>query len=224
MEPRRRAWEIDTVLFDFDGTLVDSSRAICRAFNEALATEARPAVPDEAIRPMIGRPLVEMFATVDAQADREALERYVGAYRAAWDLIAVPLTSPLPAMMETIDGLGRHRKLGVVTSRLSSGAHRIIDALGLSGRFDVVVGLEHVARPKPDPEAVHLALGRLGARAERAMMVGDTPDDVLAGRAAGAVAVGVTTGVYDRRALLEAGADAVVDGLAGVLGLVEPLS
>jgi phosphoglycolate phosphatase-like HAD superfamily hydrolase len=80
--------------------------------------------------------------------------------------------------------------------------------------------LEHVRQVKPHPEAVLSACAQLGVPPEQALMVGDTPDDMAAGRAAGASTIGVTTGAYDRAALLEAGAQEVLATLAELPSLV----
>lgn len=205
---------VDAVLFDFDGTLVDASEAICRAFDEALALRGREPFPHDEVRRMIGRPLRDMFAEAHPGAGPDDLEAYVAGYREAFGPLAVPLSRPMPTAVETVDALAPRMRLGVVTTRASEGAVRILHALGLLDRFGTIVGLERVDRPKPAPEAVLVALEELGARAERAVMVGDTPDDVLAGRAAGTRTVGVTTGVFDAAALVEAGADHVIARLA----------
>ena len=205
---------VSAVLFDFDGTLVDASEAICRSFEAALLRHGQPAAPDEQVRAMIGRPLREMFGVVDPGATAEGIEAYVDAYREAWTPLAVPLSKPLPGAPETVEALARLARLAVVTSRISSGAIHILEAMGLGVHFASIVGIERVERPKPHPEAIHLALRELGAPPSEAVMVGDTPDDVHAGRAAGCRAVGVTTGVFDSAALHEAGADRVIGSLS----------
>jgi pyrophosphatase PpaX len=170
---------------------------------------------------MIGRPLVEMFAVADPEATAEQIDAYITAYRTAWHPIAVPLSRPLPTMVETVNALtDRGIRLGVVTSRVSSGAERILEAFGLRDRFGSIVGVERVEEPKPHAEAVLLALDELGATPTTAVMVGDTPDDVLAGRNAGARSVGITTGVYSAEALEEAGADHVIERLEQLLPLL----
>jgi HAD superfamily hydrolase (TIGR01509 family) len=213
---------VEAVLFDFDGTLVDASRAICRSFDTALRRFGAPVMPEDRVKAMIGRPLREMFAVADPSAAPERLEDYVEAYREAWLPLAVPLTTPLPTAAETVRQLASSGiRLAVVTSRIASGAERILDAFALRAHFAVVVGVEHVDRPKPDPEGLRVALSALGVAADGAVMVGDTPDDVAAGRAAGTCAVGVTTGAYDESSLSAAGAHVV---LGRLWELVERLS
>jgi pyrophosphatase PpaX len=118
---------------------------------------------------------------------------------------------------ETIPRLAAIASLAVVTSRLTESAVRILDGLGLAGRFSSFVGIDRVSRPKPDPEALLLALSELGVAATAAVMVGDTPDDVTAGKEAGTWTVGVTTGAYGAGELARAGADEVVPTLGDLL-------
>jgi phosphoglycolate phosphatase-like HAD superfamily hydrolase len=103
--------------------------------------------------------------------------------------------------------------LAIATHRSETGARQILQGFGLLDRFPVLVGLERIRRTKPDPEPVLLALRELGVEPASAAMVGDTPDDMRAGRAAGARTVGVTTGIHSRVTMENAGAEIVVDSL-----------
>lgn len=204
---------VDTILFDFDGTLMDASSAICGAFQSALG-DAGPLVSNEHIRAMIGRPLRDMFLDVRPQASEHEVDELVVLYREAFFPLSVTQTHPLPGAEQLVRELTGSKRLGIVTTRMSDGAIRMLRAHQMLDAFECVIGLEHVERAKPDPQPIERALARLDGSAARAIMVGDTPDDILAGRRAGTGTVGVTTGAYGRRALEEAGADAVIDSLA----------
>lgn len=204
---------LDTVLFDFDGTLVDASAAICESFRAALG-QAGPEVPDERIRAMIGRPLREMFLVVRPSSGEKDLDELVARYRAVFLPISPMASHPLPGALALVRDLVGKKRLGIVTTRLSDGAIRMLRAHGMLEAFGCVIGLEHVERAKPDPQPIHRALEALGGSPERALMIGDTPDDIYAGRLAGTATVGVTTGAYDRVALQKAGADLVVNALS----------
>ncbi len=213
---------LTAALFDFDGTLVDASRAICESFNATLKGRGMPRLPDDAIRPMIGRPLRDMFRQVGAASTEEDIDACVAAYREAFLPRSVALSTLLPGVADAVPRLAHRLRLGVVTNRMSDGAWRILHAHGLGGHFASVVGIERVRLAKPDPEPVHLALSELGAAPRQAIMVGDTVDDVAAGLRAGVRAVGITTGSTSREALSQAGAHAVVDRideLAAALGV-----
>ncbi len=204
------------VVFDFDGTLFDATDAICHSFNAALETLGRPPLPRAGICRMIGRPLVDMYAETVPGASRETLDRLVEAYRRVFHPVCLSMCRALPGLHACLDALADRCRLGIATNRGRRGAFQILDGFGVRDRFAAVVGLEDVERTKPHPEAVETAMARMGTCPEETAMVGDTPEDMAAGRAAGALAVGVTTGHHDARALRDAGADAVLPGLAGL--------
>lgn len=202
---------IDTVLFDFDGTLVDASDAICASFRAAVDHD--PAVTDDVVRAMIGRPLREMFTVVRPAAQTPELDRLVERYRAVFLPLSATTARTMPGASETIRRLARSARLGIVTTRLAEGAVRMLRAHDLLDSFSCIVGIEHVDRPKPDAEPVERALFLLRSSARSTVMVGDTPDDILAGRRAGTYTIGITTGAFGRDALMGAGADHVIGSL-----------
>lgn len=201
---------VDTVLFDFDGTLMDASAAICGAFRAALS---QPDLSEDRIRTMIGRPLRDMFLSVRPDATEHDVDTLVDRYREAFLPLSLTDTFPLPGAAHTVQTLCETMRLAVVTTRMADGAVRMLRTHGMLEAFDFVIGLEHVERPKPDPQPVHCALARLGSNATRAVMVGDTPDDILAGCSAGTGTIGVTTGAFDETSLRAAGAHFVIDSL-----------
>ncbi len=209
---------IDAVLFDFDGTLFDASEVICRSFAEALEACGQRPFDENWVRAMIGRPLREMFEVALPEADELLLDRCVVEYRAAFAPMAVSLSRLLPGVASLIEYLVTSgRLLAVVTTRTADGAAAILAGFELREAFTAIIGLEHVKQPKPDPEPVLLALETLGVTPDHALMVGDTPDDALAGRAAGVSTLGVTTGVHQEASLRAAGAQAVVPTLESLL-------
>jgi phosphoglycolate phosphatase-like HAD superfamily hydrolase len=201
------------VIFDFDGTLVDASQAICVSFNTVLRKQGIPVMGDDEVRAMIGRPLREMFSTVFPDADREEIAGYVQAYRQVFHPISPSLSRPLPGALELLRELFGVVKTGIVTSRSSYGAVRILEGWNMAGYISTVVGIEDVSRPKPHPEPVLLALSRLQLHPESSIMIGDTTDDVYAAKGAGLTAIGITTGVQTKEQLKLAGADLVINSL-----------
>jgi HAD superfamily hydrolase (TIGR01509 family) len=203
---------VDAVLFDFDGTLMDASAAIVGAFRAALSDQ-QGEIPEETIRGMIGKPLSEMFLRFRPQASPEDVTSLIQSYREAFFPLSATHTHPLPGAVEALTFLHGLVQVAVVTTRLSDGAVRMLRAHGMLEAFDLVLGLEHVDHPKPDPQPVRRALRQLGVHAARAVMIGDTPDDMKAGRSAGTGVIGVTTGAFDRPGLEAAGAHHVIASL-----------
>jgi len=219
MQPPRFT-NIRAVIFDFDGTLFDATEAICHSLNAALAAHGRAPLPREEILPRIGRPLYEIFQALEPAATAARVQAHVDAYRAAFWPVCLTSTREMPGLHACLDGLRQRVKLGIATNRSENGARYILDGFGFGAYFATIVALEHVQKVKPHPEAVLTACAQLGVPPALALMVGDTPDDMAAGHAAGAPTIGVTTGAYDRAALLEAGASEVINTLADLPAMV----
>ncbi len=205
------------VLFDFDGTLFDASEAIVHAFNAALRSRGIEAWPRERVLPLIGRPLVEMFPRAAPSASSGEIKDMVRVYREVFLPVCVSLTRPLPGLVPCLRALAAEGfRLAIVTNRKEDGARRILEGFDLCDAFDTVIGIDDVARTKPDPEPVRLALARLGVAARDAVLVGDTPQDMQAAAAAGVRAIGVLTGPFPAEPLRAAGAAAVLPDLTGL--------
>jgi pyrophosphatase PpaX len=197
------------VLFDFDGTVIDSGAIILASMRHATKTVLGRDIPDEELgRAVGGSGLVEQMRLLDP----ERVDELVATYRAHNE----PLHAELAECAGMTDALtilkGEGRKLGVVTAKRRETVSLAFSYLPLEHFFDVVVGSDDTERHKPDPEPLVHALGLLGARPDDAVYVGDSPFDVRAAKAAGIHAVAVTWGGIHPRERLEAeGPDAVVE-------------
>lgn len=207
------------LLLDLDGTLVDSARDLQEALNAMLAEEGLRPVGLEECKGMIGDgggKLVEraLAATGGDPARQPAcLARFLARYEAE----PTRHTRPYPGVVETLErARARGLKLAVVTNKPEAATHLVLEALGLAGLFDAVVGGDTLPRRKPDPDPVLLALDRLGVAPGDALMVGDNHHDVNAARAAGVASVAVTYG-YSHVPHAELGAGRLADRFAEVL-------
>jgi pyrophosphatase PpaX len=194
---------LPAVLFDLDGTLIDTIELIVSSARHAFEGWPR-AVPTDAdwIRG-IGTPLVEQLRGFAANEDEVAvlLERY----RAYQHIHHDRLTRCYDDVPAVVAGLSeRGYPLGIVTSKASFIARRSLEWVGLDRYFPVVIGFDETTRHKPDPAPVLAALKRLGAAADRAVFVGDSPHDVHAGNAAGVLTVAALWGPFDRETLAAA--------------------
>ncbi len=212
---------IEALIFDFDGTLVDASAAICQSFNAALEQFGSSAIPEERIRRLIGKPLREMFPAVLPDATEQQIQQLIDAYRVVFAPIACDLSKPMPGLEEMMHHFHPRVRMGIATSRMSDGAHRILGAMGWLDHFDVIVGLQDVTHAKPHPESVQRVLAALDTAPDRAIMVGDVPADMMAGKAAGTAAIGMISDHHSAAVLQEAGADAVIQSLAELIDLIQ---
>ena len=204
------------VLFDLDGCLVDSTRAITAAIRHALHELGLPAPPADQLRWCIGPPLHESFATLlaAAGADPDRVVEAVDAYRAYYATTSMSQTARIPDIEPALEAIAADATLAVVTSKPGEMAVPILEQVGLAGWFAAV----HAPRADHhiEPKAVTLrrAQAQLGVDGQQQVMVGDRSHDVEAGRACGTATVGVTWGAGDRDELTAAGVDRIVDAPA----------
>jgi pyrophosphatase PpaX len=197
------------VLFDLDGTLVDSGAIILASMKHAATTVLGREIPDAELMAAVGGPgLVAQMEALDAAR----VDELVRVYREHNEPLHADL-EPCAGIEPTLDLLREEgRRLGIVTAKRHVTVQLAFDVLPrLEAYFDVVVGADDTRRHKPDPEPILHALDMLGAAPAEAAYVGDSPFDVQAARAAGAFAVAVTWGrIHDEERLLREQPDALV--------------
>lgn len=211
---------LTAALFDLDGTLLDSMELIRRSYWHAIR-EHRGVEPERAEwLEGIGRPLRWQFARVARdEAEIEALLATYRAYNLAHHDASV---AAFPGAVEALRELaGRRIKLGVVTSKLRHGALRGLARGGFEGLFEVVIAADDVAEHKPHPAPVLAALARLGAAPRDAIMVGDSPHDLAAGRAAGTRTAAVSWGPFPEAELRATKPDLWLDLPAAIARLAD---
>ena len=197
------------VLFDLDGTIVDSGWMILASYRHATQTVLGREIPDEVLMARVGAGhLEEQMREFDADKAAELAQAYREFY--------APLHSELqafPGMLELLRTLDEEdRQLGIVSAKRHDIVQLALDALGFGDVLDVVVGSDEAPRGKPHPDQILVALERLGSDPDETAYVGDAPFDVAAAQAAGVHAIGVTWGGIHTRERMEAeGPDAVVD-------------
>jgi pyrophosphatase PpaX len=190
-----------TVLFDLDGTLIDSVELILSSYRHTLVVHRGATPSDDVWLAGLGTPLVAQFrAFTDDDTELAAM---VATYREHNLANHDAMVRPYPGVARAVRGLHASGvRLGIVTSKTRAGAERGLAHCGFDGLFDVVVGADDVERHKPDPEPVRRALELLGEPVTAAVFVGDSPHDLAAGRAAGVATAAVGWGPFPR-AILE---------------------
>ena len=210
------AKKIRLLIFDLDGTLIDSRLDLVHSVNAMLRHVKRPELPDEVIATYVGdgAPMLVRRALGDPKNEafvKEALEYFLTYYRAH----KLDHTHVYDGVKETLEALrsahnGYRRQMAVLSNKPVNPSRAIVEALGLGGFFVSVYGGNSFATKKPDPLGAKSILKETGARPEEALMVGDSSHDILTGRNAGLWTCGVTYG-FAPHSLCEAPPDVVVD-------------
>jgi pyrophosphatase PpaX len=219
--------DVQAVLFDLDGTLVDTTELILSSYEETLGKhlrgEWRP-TRREILR-NVGRSLVESlrdYAVAGEAADvAESAEQMLQTYRDYQRANHDRMIRPFEGMPETLEALrDRGYTLGVVTSKLEENARLALDLYDLGGYLPLGVFHDDTERHKPDPEPLLLALEKGGLEAARTVYVGDSIHDVAAGRAAGLRTIAALWGPFPREDLELERPDALAPSPAALLELL----
>ena len=201
---------LPAILFDLDGTLIDSIELILRSARHAFIGFEGRAPSDEEWRAGIGRPLhtvLREYAGDDAEADR-LFKRYRAYQLEHHDR----LIRPYAGIVETVGWLAQAgHPMALVTSKSDWMAEKALVHVGLERLIPAIVVCDTCVNHKPHPEPVERALALLGVGADNALFVGDSPHDVESGRAAGVMTVGVAWGAFSADELKASGADVVID-------------
>lgn len=206
------------LLFDLDGTLVDSFSAIGASVSRTLEELGAAQPSDEELRRQVGAPLARVFAAVLGPSGAHLIDDAVARYRVIFDDVGMQHIAAFPGIVPTLAAFHRAgHSMQVVTARSSPSAHLILRTLGLHDYFEAVHAPEPGVRDYDKADYVRVALARRSAPLHETAMVGDRGDDVRAGLRNGVAAVGVGWGNGSVDELVEAGAHFVatdVDALA----------
>jgi phosphoglycolate phosphatase len=204
-----------TIVFDLDGTLVDTAPDLVRALNQTMDLEGLPRATLETARLTVGygaRVMIEKACalhgvTFSASRLDQLVDECVSFYRA--DIARE--SKPYPQALDALDALSAlGAKLAVCTNKRTELSVQLLEALGIANRFSVIVGADAVTQKKPHPEHYIATVERAGGTVRRSVMVGDTAADVGAARGAGAPVIAVRFGYCDIGAE-RLGADVLID-------------
>lgn len=224
-----RGQALSAVLFDLDGTLLDTVQDIAEALNRTLIEHGCRALGRDEVRAMIGRGspvLIELATAAQGRsfdpatrgAMVECFFRHYGDLEESNESTAQPFAGAAESL-RALHGAGL--RIAVVTNKQHRFAASLLQRLGLSRWVDLVVGGDSCPRRKPDPQPLLYACERLNAAAAQSLMVGDSVNDVQAARAAGIPVVCVSYGYNEGRDPRTLECDALLDSLAELPALLE---
>lgn len=213
------------ILFDCDGTLVDSQHVIVAAMGRAFARAELAVPPREAVLGIVGLSLVEAMQRLGEDDPRFPAERLADLYRQAFrELRTEPdFSEPMyPGMRALVDTLSARDDvlLGIATGKSQRGVAAVLGHHGLEGRF-VTIQTADDAPSKPHPAMVHQAMAATGVAAGDTVLIGDTSFDMVMARAAGAGAIGVSWGYHAPELLRQSGAQWLVDDADELLRAID---
>lgn len=198
-----------TLLFDLDGTLIDSTPAILNSFYFAFEKLGLEPSLDEDIKSLVGLPLDEMFSKL-YQDKAYLANQFIDFYREKYHKIYLEQTTLLPLAKEALELADTFADLAVVTTKGSQFTKPLLDFLGVGHLFKTIVGRNDVKFPKPHPKPILTALERLNKDKTHAFMIGDTQFDILAAKAAEISHIALSCG-YESIESLQKHSDCIKD-------------
>jgi len=213
-------------LFDLDGTLVDSSEDIARAVNALLTRMERPTLSKSVVLQFVGDGMESLVERILRQAIgtapcREKIKAGTDLLLEEYGKHLIESSRLYPGVRETLAAL-RTARVGLVSNKPEALSRRVLAGFGLAERFCVVLGGDSLARRKPHPDQILSALERCQASPRETVMVGDSPTDIHAGKAAGVLTCGLSCGFRGREELEAAGCDVIIDHFARLLHHFSP--
>jgi len=207
---------IKGVVFDFDGTIVDSMKMIFDALNASLKRKNLPTIELELLGRMAGLPLIDIISaktkvsvSVAKQVEVDVFEAYTSFCRSSCQL--------LPHVESTLKTLKSKKiKLGLLTTTPTKPLKSVAEKFCLNGYFDIMLAKED-AKNKPDPEGLEMIIKKFRIRKDECVFVGDSPIDILTGKAAGVKTIAVTTGIASIQQLREVKPDGIIADLGKLL-------
>jgi phosphoglycolate phosphatase len=206
------------ILFDLDGTLIDSTEAILESFAKAYAKFDGEVPDNENIKPLIGLPLEIMF--VKLGVDESEVMNYVTAYKEHYRTVHTQKTVLLPHVEEALKIAHVCARMGVVTTKTGQYSRELLEHFDIMKYFDVLIGSEDVQNLKPHPEPIFKALDALKySDGTVTYMIGDTISDILAAQEADIASIAVLSG-YGNADELEEDADFVTKDVVDAIKLI----
>lgn len=207
--------EVRGIVFDLDGTLIDSYAAITESLNRAMIAAGLQPLSEEEVRGMVGLGLETLVARAMGPA---RVKEGVRIFREHYDRICVARTRLLPQVAETVRKLdSRGYLLAVATNKPSRFARRLLDGLAIGGHFAAVLGPDNVVNRKPHPEMVLRALEEMDLPVPEAVYVGDMEVDIETARAVGVPVIVVPTGSRSAEVLRAHDPDLLLDEFRDLL-------
>ncbi|WP_417790111.1 phosphoglycolate phosphatase [Terasakiella pusilla] len=218
---------LTTLIFDLDGTLIDSAPDLRTACNKLLQSKGRREITLEETKKFVGNgaaKLVERaFAATGEPAQASEIAPLTQDFLAFYDGHEADETGTYPSVMETLQQLKQQGyRMALCTNKPQKPTQNILEYLPIESFFDVIIGGDQVAKKKPDAEMLLTTLTKMGITADQAVMIGDSPNDIGAADNAEMASIAVSYG-YRRVSVEELGADRIIDHMSQLPDALEAM-
>jgi len=210
---------VELIIFDLDGTLVNTLEDIAASVNHTLVRLGHAALPVDTVRQFVGDGIETLMARA-LGTRTEQLAEAVKIYKEHHGQNLVVRSTLYPSVQETLEQF-KAANLAVLSNKTMKFIDPLLNGLGIGHYFNQVIGADSGLLLKPAPDAVHTLMRECGATQERTVIVGDGTTDILAGKAAGIITCAVTYGFRSENELRSVGPDHVVHDLSELKGLFE---
>jgi phosphoglycolate phosphatase len=212
---------IQLLLFDLDGTLVDTIRDITNALNYGLISAGIKALSVKETKALVGEGITKLIEQILGEAKKQFSDQVKDRFLWFYSNHLIDYSSVYPGVKDTLGLLVNYKK-AVISNKREQLSKGILDKLELLGYFDLIAGSDTAAEKKPSPVPVMHVLQQFGARPEEAVMIGDSNFDIEAGKKAGVTTVAVTYGYRARKYLLDA--DDLIDDFSELPDVLDRIS
>lgn len=209
------------VIFDLDGCLVDTGAEIALMVNTVRQRLGLAPHPEAFVVSAVGKGLKKLFDTCMEDAP-ELIEKALALSPEIYEEISGTLAKPFPGVVELLKALQGKKKVALATNKIRRATVKLFDALDITRYFDVLCCADDCGAPKPNPACILYVLEKLGVDAKDAVMVGDTPTDVLTAKNAGVQTIAVTYGMGKKDAILAAEPYLVAESMDQVRSFLLP--
>jgi phosphoglycolate phosphatase len=209
---------IKLIIFDLDGTLVNTAADVTNALNYSIEPYPIEKMTVEKTIGMVGEGITRLIEKLLGEGRRAIMPDVLDRFLCYYSEHLLDFSLPYPGVLETLERLAGYKK-GVISNKREGLSKRLLEELGLSHYFDIILGSDSVDERKPSPKPILHIMGLLKVGPEDAVMVGDSQYDIQAGKAAGIGTIAVTYGYREKRLL--ASADLMIDRMEDLLPALE---
>jgi 2-phosphoglycolate phosphatase len=209
----------ELIVFDLDGTLIDSKVDIANGVNFTLRELKLKEVPEELIYTYVGNGVEPLIRRAVESAGGDGIGKALEIFRAYYIEHLLDNTVLYPNVMDVIKILPEIKK-AVVSNKSERFVKKILSGLDIAKYFEIALGGDSLKNKKPHPDTINLVMESVGIGAEKTLMVGDSAVDIECGKRAGTYTCGVTYGYRGKEELIEAGADWIIDDMSELTNII----